>query len=288
MKPKSSKNDHGCIAFLQWALPRLRMRWPGFRKVRGQVCKRLARRIRTLGLKDLQSYRTYLAENSAEWEFLDTLCRVTISRFYRDRRVFSNLGAHVFPELLELTRQQGGRSLSCWCIGAASGEEPYSLSLLWSLSGFAKGETTLRILATEADRHMIDRAANACYQAASLKELPHGWREKTFCRNGDLFCLAERYRKPVRFLLQDIRKEQPPGPFHLIFCRNLVFTYYAPDLQKEIMARMLERLHPGGAFVIGSHEHLPPEAAKVLSPWLLNSGTISRFTGSSRVTPSSA
>lgn len=37
--------DEPCVAFLQRVLPQLRLRWPGFRKVRGQVCKRLQRRI---------------------------------------------------------------------------------------------------------------------------------------------------------------------------------------------------------------------------------------------------
>ncbi len=279
MKPQRSMSDRDCIAFLQWALPRLRMRWPGFRKVRGQVCKRLARRICALGLDDLQCYRGYLAENPGEWKLLDGLCRVTISRFYRDRKIFSTLGSFVLPGLLELIQQQGGRSLSCWCIGAASGEEPYSVSLLWSLSGFAEQQTTLRILATEVDRRMIARAETACYPAASLRELPRGWREKTFRRKHDLFCLEERYRKPVRFLQQDIRRKQPPGPFHLIFCRNLVFTYYTPDLQEEIMARILGRLRPGGALVIGSHEHLPDGATTELSHWVPNVEAIYRFAG---------
>lgn len=279
MKPARPTDDRGCIAFLQWALPRLRMRWAGFRKVRGQVCKRLARRVNALELDNLQSYRGYLAENPHEWELLDGLCRITISRFYRDRKIFNTLGALVFPELQEFSRKHGGRSLSCWCIGAASGEEPYSTSLLWRLSRLGKQDNLLRILATEVDRHLIDRAETACYPAASLKELPPGWREKAFHRKDDLFCLKERYRKSVRFMQQDIRREQPPGPFHLIFCRNLVFTYYAADLQKEIMALILDRLHPGGAFVIGSHEQLPAGSTSMLSSWRPNIKAIFRFTG---------
>jgi chemotaxis protein methyltransferase CheR len=279
MNQEWSMDDRGCIAFLQWALPRLRMRWPGFRKVRSQVCKRLTRRVGALGFDDLQSYRGYLAENQAEWELLDGLCRITISRFYRDRKIFNTLGSLVLPELLDQLQQQGGRSLSCWCIGAASGEEPYSVSLLWNQSGFAKHDTTLRILATEADCYMINRAETACYPAASLKELPPGCREKTFHRKDDLFCLEERFRKPVRFLQQDIRRDLPYGSFHLIFCRNLVFTYYAPEPQKEIMTRILGRLRPGGAFVIGSHEHLPDESPTVLSHWGHNVRAIYRFNG---------
>ena len=52
--------DADCTEFLQWALPRLGLRWPGFRRVRGQVCKRLRRRIAELGLRELVAYRALL------------------------------------------------------------------------------------------------------------------------------------------------------------------------------------------------------------------------------------
>ena len=86
-----------CIAFLQWALPRLALRWRGFRRVRGQVCKRIDHRIRALGLSGPAAYMAYLNDQSSEWAMLDTLCRISISRFYRDRPVFDYLGGTVLP-----------------------------------------------------------------------------------------------------------------------------------------------------------------------------------------------
>ena len=81
-------NDADCIRFLQWSLPRLGLRWAGFRRVRGQVCKRLRKRLAALGLNDLSDYRALLAADAAEWRQLDGLCRVSISRFYRDQGVW--------------------------------------------------------------------------------------------------------------------------------------------------------------------------------------------------------
>ena len=60
-----------CIAFLQWALPQLSLSWPGFRKVRGQVCKRIRRRTECLGLEGLAAYRDYLDRHHQEWTILD-------------------------------------------------------------------------------------------------------------------------------------------------------------------------------------------------------------------------
>jgi chemotaxis protein methyltransferase CheR len=49
----------------------------------------------------------------------------------------------------------------------------------------------------------------------------------------------------------------PDGPFDLVLGRNVVATYYAPDVQRAIMTRIAGRLRPGGALVLGIHEALP-------------------------------
>ena len=269
--------DEACICFLQWALPHLHLRWPGFRKVRGQVCKRLGRRLKELQLPDLKSYRIYLQDNPLEWHILDSMCRITISRFYRDQGIYFSLYSNVFPELIGNARQQDDKILSCWCIGAASGEEPYSLSLLWDFAGLQKHGTKLRILATEVDQDMINRARQGCYPASSIRELPEEITGPAFTRKGAHFCLKERFKKRVQFLLQDIRNEQPDETFHLILCRNLVFTYFSQKLQEEIAQQIVERLKPGGCLVIGTHEKLP-ETMPGMAPWL-HGQKISRKTG---------
>lgn len=250
-------NDKSCLTFLQWALPLLHMRWAGFRKVRGQVCKRLGRRLEELQLPDLHSYRLYLQDNPLEWHILDTMCRITISRFYRDRGLYRSLQLQVFPELLYNSRQQGGTMLSCWCIGAASGEEPYSLNLLWELAGLDNQGADLNILATEVDQRLIDRARQGCYPASSINELPAGMKDQAFVRQGNQFCLKKQYRERVQFRQQDIRNMMPDATFHLILCRNLVFTYFSLELQEELARRLVKHLKADGLLVIGIHESLP-------------------------------
>ena len=259
--------DESCICFLQWALPHLHMHWPGFKKVRGQVCKRLSRRLDELKLGDLKSYRMYLQDNPLEWHILDSLCRITISRFYRDKGIYDSLCSQVLPELIERSVRQGDNDLSCWCIGSASGEEPYSLSLLWDLSRINDQGLDLKILATEIDQRMINRAQKGCYPVSNIRELPSEMRSQAFTREGDLFCIKEQYRKRVKFLQQDIRNAQPDSTFDLILCRNLVFTYFTIELQQDIVQLILLRLKPGGGLIIGSHEELPGSLPG-LNPWL--------------------
>jgi chemotaxis protein methyltransferase CheR len=165
--------DNDCIQFLQSLLPRLRMRWPGFRKVRGQVCKRIDRRLRELGLADIAAYCSFLEKNTDEWAVLDSLCRVTISRFYRDREVFRFLEQVVLVKLSGDAIARGDKVLRFWSIGCASGEEPYTLAVLWDLgTGRHFPSLKIRILATDAEQTW-ERAQVA--MSGSLTGLPLEW-----------------------------------------------------------------------------------------------------------------
>jgi chemotaxis protein methyltransferase CheR len=248
--------DRDCVDFLQWALPRLGLRWPAYRKVRGTVCKRVGRRLRALDLGDIDAYRDVLAADPQEWRRLEAFCRIPISRFCRDRGVFARLGRAVLPALA-----RGGRLVRCWSAGCASGEEAYSLRIVWREEvepAFPGAE--LSILGTDAEPTMIARAEAACYGAGSLKDLPPEWRERAFDRADGEFRLKPGLKQGIVFRLQDIRETQPDGPFDLILCRNLAFTYFEDGLQAAILERIDHRLRPGGYLVIGSHERLPGAA----------------------------
>jgi len=259
--------DVDCIAFLQWALPRMRLEWTGYRKVRRLVCKRIDRRCRALGLGDIAAYRLRLEATPAEWDALHALCSIPISRFYRDRAVFDSLKAVVLPQLAAAAAARGQRSLECWSAGCASGEEPYTLSIVWhlALTRYA-AELELHVLATDIDAHLLERAAAACYGASALKDLPESWRAAAFERQGAQYCVREPFRAPVSFVRQDLCATLPERNFDLILCRNLTFTYFDRSVQENMAQQFAERLHPGGVLVIGVHEKLPPQAAELV-PW---------------------
>ena len=260
-------NDQVCVQFLQRVLPRLRMRWPGFRKVRGQVCKRINRRIQELGLSHICSYEAYLERNSDEWPILERMCRVTISRFFRDRGFFAVLASTVLPDLARTAHESGETSLRCWSAGCASGEEAYSVALLWHYQiAAAWPAVALEITATDVDPVLLDRAVRACYPSTSVKEVPVDWLNRAFTPRGDETCLTEKFRDKVRFMEQDLRQDLPPGPFHLILCRNLVFTYFDTGLQREVLTAMTGVLRDGGALAVGLHESLPAHVPG-FSPW---------------------
>ncbi len=188
--------DAECVRFLQWALPLMRLRWRGFRKVRRQVRKRLGRRLEELGLRDIDAYRARLASDPREWEVLDGLCRIPISRFYRDRAVFD----HLFQETLPALARRHGE-VACWSAGCASGEEPYTLAVAARML-----DLPLRIVATDSAPHLLARAEAARYGPSSLRELPRAWREQAFTPE---HVLRPAFREAVHFRCEDIRATMP-------------------------------------------------------------------------------
>lgn len=155
---------------------------------------------------------------------------VTISRLYRDAPVMERLARDVLP-----------RARRVWSAGCASGEEPYTIALL---------APHVEIVATDAEPELIERARRGEFGESSLRELPPGLRAR-------LAVEREALGARITFLVQDLRKEAPAGPFDLVLCRNVAFTYFDVPLQREVLARIESVLAPGGELVIGKGERLP-------------------------------
>ncbi|MDX1631439.1 MAG: CheR family methyltransferase [Thermoanaerobaculia bacterium] len=258
--------DGDCTEFLKWALPRMGMRWEGFRKPRGQVCKRIRERLGDLELRSFERYRDYLDDHPEEWEELTFRCRVTISRFFRERSVWRDLGRRI-GDLWE--EKDGTDPLAVWSSGCASGEEPWSLRILWDLQIACDlpEEASLEILATDFDPHLLDRARRACYPQSSLEEVPERWRETAFERREDEHCLQGRFRHGVEWRRHDLRREAPPGLFDLVFCRYVVYIYSDEAAQEKLTRRLAGSIRPGGLLVVGAKEEIPEPCEDLFEPF---------------------
>jgi chemotaxis protein methyltransferase CheR len=268
--------DSDCVTFLQWALPQLHMRWPGFRKVRRTVCGRVSRRMRCLDLDGIDNYRAYLETHPDEWVALDAMCRIPISRFYRDRGVWATITEAALPRLAIAAAERGDRIVRAWSAGCASGEEPCTLRLAWNHAPRqAARDVGLEIVATDIDETMLARARRGCYARSSLKDVPADWLADAFEERNGEYCLRPPVREGIEFRRQDIRRDQPPGPFDLILCRHLLFTYFDAGLQQSVGRAMLARLREGGLLVAGKQESIPA-AALGLAAWRPHSGIYGR------------
>jgi chemotaxis methyl-accepting protein methylase len=101
--------------------------------------------------------------------------RIRISRFYRDREVWRLLEREILPQLAAQASSRGENRLRIWCAGCASGEESYTLALVFAFAEVLK-DCKPEIMATDADLHLLARASRACYAPSNLRELPKTWR----------------------------------------------------------------------------------------------------------------
>ncbi len=250
-------DDREFVAFLHWALPRLHLRIRGFRRVRGIVHKRVRMRIVELGLNGLSDYRARLESDADEWSVFEAMCRIPISRFHRDRATFDFLRTEILPERAR-DAATTGRSVRVWSAGCASGEEPYTIAILWQLEiARAIPDVAIEIIATDAAPHMVERARRGCYPRGTLRELPARFVAEAFEARDDQHCIREELRALVDVRCEDVRQTMPDGPFDIVLCRNLVFTYFEAPLARASAEQMIARMAPGGVLVIGAHESFP-------------------------------
>jgi len=250
--------------------------WPGFRRVRHQVCKRIGRRLQELHLADFEAYRRHLASNPSEWHVLDGFCWIPISRFARDWAVFECLGREVLPSLCEAAAARGSGRIECWSVGCARGEEPYTLAAVWEfIVAPSWPRLSISILATEIDRAQIDRANVGLFKESSLRETPPSWRDRMFEGAAGEYRVRPPFRETVRFVVQDVRQEVPATMFDLILCRNLALTYFDDSVRHQVMSRLIGSLRQGGALVIGARERLPADICGI-APWIEGIGIYQR------------
>lgn len=243
--------------FLAEALPPLGLAPAAL--IRRNIRRRVMRRMESVGVHDYSSYLHFLRRNPSEWDVLRPLFTVTISRFFRNRRVFDALSRHVLAPLAAK-----GNPVFAWSAGCASGEEAFTLRLLWEeLPG---RKPPMSILATDVASDCLQRAGEGLYTESSLREVPRPIVENHFREDGGRFRLREEVVRSVTFRNHDLMGNPPSGAFHLVLCRNAAFTYFAVPRRVTVAEAIASVVSPGGFLVIGRTEALPLEAAAWFAP----------------------
>jgi len=258
--------------FLKEATALLGLQWRPFH--RKGIKRKVERRVSDVGLSDLREYLLKVKKDSEEQHLLSKILTVTISRFFRDKEVFRTLSQSIVPDLLKEDR----REIRTWCIGCASGEEPYSLALLWK----EKFEQTwpqvhLSILATDIDENLLERAKDGTYKNSSLKEVPEGIVENFFKKEGEFYILDQTIRESIEFKKHDFLHEEPFLGMDLVFCRNLAFTYFSKGSQIEALKKIALSLKEKGYLVIGKDESLPLTYPTLFVPVFPNEKIYEKF-----------
>jgi chemotaxis protein methyltransferase CheR len=239
--------------FIKEAAPLLDLQWRRFK--RGGVKRKVERRIAELGLTTFEDYLLKIGKDPEEKACLSQILTVTITRFFRDKKVFDILERSILPTVVG---HKGRKDFKIWSIGCANGEEPYSLSMLWGERIEKKfPQIHLTLLATDVNEKLLKRAREGRYKESSLKEVPARIVQRFFRIEDGFYVLDRSIRESVAFKKHDIIHEEPFSGLDIIFCRNLAFTYFSKECQMSVLQKIAVSLKESGYLVVGKDESLP-------------------------------
>jgi chemotaxis methyl-accepting protein methylase len=239
--------------FLKEVAPSLGLQWRPFQ--RGGIRRKVENRIVQVGLSQFEDYLSKVKNDPAEQSHLSKILAVTISRFFRDREVFSIIETSLIPAMIK-KRDEG--DFKIWSIGCANGEEPYSLSMLWEEKfGNKWSPISFSILATDINERLLERAKEGKYKKSSLKEASEEVLQRFFKTENGFYVLDQSIRGNVEFRRHNIIHEEPFSGMDIILCRNLAFTYFSKETQINVLKKIFSSLKDMGYLVIGWDESLP-------------------------------
>ena len=225
---------------------------------------RLTRRVRELGLESFHAYYQYATQDQDGSELAQLLDRVSTNEthFFREPRQFEFLEQQIYPDW----KTQGGsglrpRRIRVWSAGCSTGEEPYSLAMMF-LDHFPPGSGwQIEIIATDLSSRVLKSARKAVWSIAKAREIPQNYL-KRFMLKGTGSQQAYMKAGPeiqaiIRFQHLNLNDDHydVTGPFDLIFCRN-VLIYFDAASRTRVMNRLVDYLAPAGFLLVGHAESL--------------------------------
>lgn len=218
------------------------------------LSSRLKRRLRVLRLDSYRDYRHYLTENMDRelGEFINALT-TNLTSFFRENHHFEYL-----KEYFDQARPAA--PIKIWSAGCSTGEEPYSIAMVYQESAAAARRVPLNLSATDIDTVCLARAESGIYDLAGVKGLDRERLARHFLRGRGGNDGKVRVRPYIRDLvsfrqLNLLASWELEGPMDIIFCRNVVI-YFDDDVQRVLFHRFADFLKPDGLIVIGHSENL--------------------------------
>jgi chemotaxis protein methyltransferase CheR len=222
------------------------------------------------GFSSVGSYLAALECNSELKNACRRILTVSISRFFRDRRMWDYLAKEVFPTLA----REHAEKIKVWSAGCASGEEVYSIAIVRErlvrerLVRDMDRPLEIEILATDLNPDYLARARAGIYNPSSLREVPAGVLSPCFEEKSEsaLYEVKLTLKRGILWMKHDLLTEPPARGYHLVLLRNSLLTYYEDGLKGPAFGRIVDSMKTPAFLAIGSHETLPADSAGLLRP----------------------
>lgn len=212
---------------------------------------RLTRRLGATGVSSFAAYHDLIRRDAAERQNAIDLLTTNETYFFREPKHFEFLRDTVLPAIA------GERNVAVWSAACSSGEEVYSLAMLLA---DLRGKREWRILGSDLSTRVLEKARNGHYSMARTDGIPRTYLQH-YCLRGKgsqegTLLVTRELRERTSFQQINLNSTLPSiGPFDVIFLRN-VMIYFSPETKAEVVARVAQKLKPGGYLFIGHSESL--------------------------------
>ena len=204
---------------------------------KGTLGRRIARRMSLATLESMREYLDLLCASEDEVRKLVRDLLISVTSFFREPQAFEMLAAQVVPALVERVRLE--EPIRLWIPGCASGEEAYSLAMLFMEAIRRSGKPIgLQIFATDIDTEALEVARAGIYPVSAATELPNDYLRQFFTRDGDHVSVKKSVREAVVFAAQNLITDPPFSRLDFISCRNLLIY-----LDNEVQAKIIRLFH---------------------------------------------
>ena len=221
---------------------------------RNTLLRRIERRMGLHQITKIALYVRYLRENPQEVELLFKELLIGVTNFFRDPESWDQLRDEALPPLLK--SRMAGQVLRAWVPGCSTGEEAYSLAIVFKEAvelAKPKGNFTLQIFATDLDRDAVDKARQGFFPANIAADMSPERLQRFFVKSEQGFSVAKQIREMIIFAPQNLIMDPPFTKLDILTCRNLLI-YLSPELQKKLFPLFHYSLNPGGVLFLGSAE----------------------------------
>jgi len=216
------------------------------------IRRRIERRMAGHNIADIDAYARYLLEHPAEVHILFKELLINVTSFFRDPDAFEALRMKVLPRLF--ADKPENYIFRIWVPGCASGEEAYSLAMLFrEFMDETRSEFRLQIYATDIDDDAITIARAGLYSTNIALDVPAERLRRFFTKEETGFRIKKEIRETVVFAIQNVIKDPPFTKMDLISCRNLMI-YLEPELQSRIIPAFHYALNPEGILFLSPSE----------------------------------
>ena len=218
------------------------------------IYRRVERRMGLHQIEKIATYVRFLRENSQEIDLLFKELLIGVTSFFRDPPDWKQLKDQIITDLLA-THPEGG-ALRAWACGCSTGEEAYSLAMVFREAlEHAKptGHFSLQIFATDLDQDAIDKARAAVYPANIAADISADRLRRFFVQDEHGYRVGKEIREMVIFAHQNVIMDPPFTKLDLLICRNLLI-YLDQAMQKKLIPLFHYSLNPGGILWLGRAE----------------------------------